>query len=333
MKISSNDVVLVTGGTGFTGQVLVRQLCDLGCTVRVIARPTSNIDNLKSLPVDWFRGDVYDTDTIKQAVEGVHYIFHVAAAYREASISDHTYHRIHVESTQLLANAAVEQSQFKRFVHISTIGVLGHIECPPGNEETPFNPGDIYQTTKAEAELWIRKFAKEHDLPYTVIRPAAIYGPGDRRLLKLFKMAKMPMIPLLGFGKCLYHLIHVEDLARCIILAATHENALGNIFICGNRESVTLKEMISIIANVLVKKAIFFRLPASPFFLIGYLCEFVCKPLGLEPPIYPRRVAFFTKDRSFDTRRLREQLGFEYQFDNVTGIQQTTRWYLNQGWL
>ena len=333
MKISNNDIVLVTGGTGFTGQVLVRQLCDLGCTVRVIARPSSNIDSLKTLPIQWFRGDVYDADTVNQAVEGVHYIFHVAAAFREAGIADHAYHQVHVESTQLLANAALQQSQFKRFVHVSTVGVHSHIENPPANEDAPINPGDIYQSTKAEGEQWIRDFGNRRQLPYSVIRPAPIYGPDDRRLLKVFKMAKLPMIPLLGFGKGLFHLVHVEDLARCIILAATHEKALGNVFICGNRESVTLKEMITTIAQELGKNAIFFRLPASPFFLAGYICELICKPLGIEPPIYPRRIAFFTKDRSFDTERLRDTMNFEYQFDNVTGIQQTARWYLEKGWL
>lgn len=331
--IAPATLVLVTGATGFTGQVLARKLCGMGLAVRAIARASSDISSMSDLDIEWVRGDVFDVATVNKAVKGVEYIFHVAAAYRDPGISDRDYYNVHVESTKLLAGAALKNPGFKRFVHTSTVGVHGHIKNPPIDEEGPFNPGDIYQKTKVEAETWLHTFARENKLPYTVIRPAAIYGPGDKRLLKVFRMAAKPIFILLGSGKCLYHLIHVEDLTNVMILAATHSEAAGQAFIAGSPAAITLENMGCIIARKLGVKHRVLRLPAWPFFLAGDICEFICKPLGISPPIYRRRVAFFTKDRSFDTKKLREKLGYKCQYTDEQGLAATAEWYRDHKWL
>lgn len=329
-----DTVALVTGATGFTGSVLIRKLCECGIRVKAIARASSRRDALQELRIEWIEGNVYDPDVVKRAVAGVDFIFHVAAAYRDAGITDETYHKVHVESTQLLAKAALNNPQFKRFVHVSTVGVHGHIENPPANESHPFQPGDIYQRTKAEAELWLREFAPKHNLPFTVIRPAAIYGPGDRRLLKIFKMARWPVFPVLGRSRGqLYHLIHVEDLADIFIQAALNSKAQGEIYIGGDPRALALADIVSIISSEYGHKARLLRIPAWPFFWLAALCEWVCRPLGISPPLYKRRVAFFTKDRSFDTAKLRDQLGFQYRWTTEEGLRDTARWYRERGWI
>ncbi len=329
-----NAVVLVTGATGFTGSVLAKQLCELGIRVKAIARASSQRVSLQGLPIEWIEGNVYDPDTVARAVAGVDYVFHVAAAYREAGITDETYRKVHLDSTQLLARAALRNPDFKRFLHVSTVGVHGHIENPPADEAYPFSPGDVYQQTKADAELWLRDFAPQNGLPFTVIRPAAIYGPGDRRLLKVFKMALWPFFPVLGKKRGqLYHLIHVEDLARIFIQAALHPKAQGEVFIGGDPRALALADIVSIISNELGRKARLIRIPAWPFFWMAALCETVCRPFGIAPPIYKRRVAFFTKDRSFNTSKLRTVLGFQYSRTTEQGLRATARWYRNKGWI
>lgn len=325
--------VLVTGATGFTGAILARKLVRSGLEVHAIARASSNLDALRDLPIHWHRGNVFDEAVVAEATQGVDYIFHVAAAYREARHADAMYTQVHVLSTQLLARAALKNPAFKRFVHVSTVGVHGHIANPPADELYSMRPGDIYQQTKADAELWLRDFAQKKPLPYTVIRPAAIYGPGDTRLLKFFRMASHRILFLLGRGQYLYHLIHVDDLTNIMILAATHPAARGEIFICGNPDCVTLEQMARIVAGELGNRFRLVRLPAFPFFLAADVCEWVCRKLGVEPPIHRRRLAFFTKDRSFNTRKLREKLGYQARYSNEAGLIQTTRWYCEQGWL
>ena len=325
--------VLVTGATGFSGSVLVRQLTEAGARIRAIARPSSRIDVLADLDIEWVRGQVYDASIVKAATVGVHYVFHLAAALREARSNEDSYRRVHCVSTRLLAEAAARTPGFKRFVHVSTVGVHGHVAQPPADETAAFHPDDGYQRTKAEAETWFREFALTQGLPHVVIRPCAIYGPGDRRLLKLFRMAARGLVPVLGHSRGLYHLIHVEDLARVLLRSAVHPAALNEVFIAGSDMAVTLADIVQVVGRTLGRRVRIVRLPAWPFFALAAVCETVCRPLGLEPPLYRRRVAFFTKDRSFDTRKLRNVLGYAPLFADEEGLSSTTRWYVERGWI
>lgn|SRR5690606_24486348 len=329
----SNKKVLVTGGTGFTGSHLLQKLSNSGADVRCIARKSSTIPESLSAGVKWIRGDVYDADVVRDAMKDVEYVFHVAACFRDGGAEDEEYRRVHVVSTQLLARAAVKEPSFKRFVHTSTVGVHGHIANPPANEEAPFNPDDVYQRTKLEGELWIREFADQEGLPLAVVRPAAIIGPGDRRLLKLVKLARLGVCPLLDGHDTCYHLIHVDDLTRCMLQLASDPRAKGEVFICGNKESTTLRSMMEVIGDELGHKVRFISLPGKQLFIIVDAIEAGSKTLHVPPIIYRRRLAFFTKDRSFDTTKLSSVLGFVHQFDNESSLRHTVKWYKESGWI
>lgn len=332
-QIAAGNTVLVTGATGYTGTVLVKKLLGIGVNVRAVARESSNIAPLKNLPITWLSGEVFDERTIRSAMEGVHYVFHVAAAFRDPKSTEQDYRNVHLKSTQLIVAEAQQNREFKRLVHVSTMGVHGHIEHPPGDEMSPFRPGDGYQRTKAEAELWLKDFAGVNDFPYTIIRPCAIYGPGEKRLLKLYRMATKKLFPILGQGKCWYHLVHVDDLVGAMIVAATEPRALGEAFIVGSSEPIQLEEMAAIIAREYKHRLRIVRLPITPFFLLGDICEAICKPLKINPPIYRRRVAFYSKDRNFSTAKMREVLGYLPLYENERGIVESARWYRDNNWL
>lgn len=332
-RIPPGTPVLVTGATGFTGVVLTKKLVQAGLKVRALARDTSNIEPFQGLDIEWLRGDVFDAEVMGKAVSGQQYVFHVAAAFREAKSSEQDYWNVHVKSTKLIAEEALKNPDFKRLIQVSTIGVHGHIENPPATEEYPFGPGDGYQRTKLQAEQWLIEFAEKHNFPYTIVRPAAIYGPGDRRLLKLFKMALKRYFILLGKGNCMYHLVHVDDLTNTFIIAATHPDALGETFISGADEPIGIAGIAVIVAEHFGKKIKIVRLPIGPFFILGDICEAVCKPFKIEPPIYRRRVAFYSKDRHFDVGKMRTVLGYAPQHGNIEGIIETAEWYVEQGWL
>lgn len=332
-EIPVNTPVLVTGATGFTGIVLTRKLVEAGLKVSAVARTSSNLEPLKDLDITWFRGDVFDEKVMKEALAGQQYVFHVAAAFREAKSTEQDYWNVHVRSTQIIAEEVIKDPDFKRYIHISTIGVHGHIEDPPATEEYRFAPGDGYQRTKLQAEEWLNEFASRNPLPYTIIRPAAIYGPGDRRLVKLFKMALKSYFPLLGKGNCMYHLVHVDDLTNSFIIAATHPDAQGETIISGAEEPIAIADIARIVADHFGKTIKVVRLPIGPFFLIADICEFLCKPLKIEPPIYRRRVAFYSKDRNFDISKMKNVLGYSPRHSNKEGIVETAEWYVEKGWL
>ena len=327
------ETVLVTGGTGFTGQHLTRALSEAGAKVRAIARASSNREALAKFPIEWFVGEVDDPDLIARAMDGVTVVFHMATLYRTGDAAEADHYRVHVTSTERLAQAALNQPSFKRFVLVSTVGVHGHIEHPPADESAPIQPGDEYQRTKAQAEQWLNDFAPTHNLPYTIIRPAAIYGPGDQRLLKVFRMARHRWAPILGKRPCLYHLIHVDDLVALLLQAAVDERALGETFIAGNPEPIPLDQMLELIGQSLGRKPRIVKLPVAPFWWLAILCETICPKLGIAPPIYRRRIKFFLNDRSFNTRKIQDKLDFTYAYTSETGLIDTARWYQAHGLL
>jgi nucleoside-diphosphate-sugar epimerase len=332
-QIPQGTPVLVTGATGFTGVNLTRKLVEAGLKVSAVARKSSDLSPLQDLDIKWFRGDVFDEPVMKEAVAGQQYIFHVAAAFRDPKSSDKDYWDVHVRSTQIIAEESLKYPDFKRYVHVSTVGVHGHISHPPATEEYPFNPGDAYQRTKMEAEQWLNAFGAEKKLPYTIIRPAAIYGPGDRRLLKLFRMALNPFFLQLGHGRCLYHLVHVDDLTNTFLATATSPAALGETFISGASEGIAIPDIVRLIAAHFGRKTRVLRLPISPFFLLADICEFICRPLKIAPPIYRRGVAFYSKDRQFNVDKMRQVLGYEPRHSNEEGLVETADWYVKHGWL
>jgi len=325
-------LILVTGGTGFTGRALVQRLAALGFRVRMAVRQHSDVTWLPPGNIEVMRGDLHDKAFIDKAMLGVQYVMHMASSFRETYRSFQEQYNVHVASTQLLADAASRQPGFRRFIHVSTIGVHGHIEEPPADENYRFEPGDAYQQTKLEAEKWIRAYGRERGLPVTVVRPAGIYGPGDKRLLKLFKMAARPVVPLIGQGRCLFHLIHVEDLVDGFLTVAEHPAALQDVFICGDPAPVTLMDIVQTAGAVYGVRNRFIRIPVAPVMAAAVVCERLCVPLRIQPPIFPRRVGFFTKDRAFNTSKIRRVLGYESMHETIAGIQETARWYRANGW-
>ena len=332
MKRFKDQSILVTGATGFTGQVLCRKLAKAGARIRAIARNSSNISELNDVEIEWVRGNVFDKDTLALAAEGVNYIFHVAAAFNEEMESEEDYRKVHVYSTQILAKLVTGKPEFKRFLHVSTVGVHGHIEIERADENYRFSTGDAYQRTKLEAEEWLAEYSRESGLPYAVVRPGPIYGPGDKRLLKIFKMAKMGFVLMLGKGKGMFHLVHVDDLTNIFLLAAYEEKALGEVFIAVSDDApISIVDMGQMIGKHIGNRTRTIRLPLWPFYLAADISSAIFPRLGMKPPIYRRRVDFYTKDRKFDNRKVRELLGYSSRMDNETGLEQTVRWYQKQG--
>lgn len=324
--------VLVTGATGFTGHNLSKKLLEEGHDVRVLVRSKARLALAAAPGLEILEGDIRDQAMVARAVDGVEKIFNIAAMYRSAGSVDQDYHDIHVAGVQYLLEAAKKYG-VKRIVHCSTVGVHGDVKDPPAKEESPFAPADIYQRTKLEGELWARNYAKEHGLALAVVRPTAIYGPGDMRLLKLFKLAVKGITPVIGDGKIFYHMVYIDDLVDGFLLAGEKEEAVGEVFIIGGEENMILDDLLATIAEITGSSKKTIHVPALPFQLAGSLCEKICIPLGIEPPIYRRRVDFFTKSRSFAIDKAKEKLGYCPQFGLQEGLAKTARWYQQKGLL
>jgi nucleoside-diphosphate-sugar epimerase len=242
------------------------------------------------------------------------------------------YTDINATGTQHVLDAC-EYHGVERFVHCSTVGVHGHVSQVPADENAPFNPGDEYQRSKLDAEIRVWDWFARTSIPTTVVRPAGIHGPGDTRFLKLFRGIKRGYFVMLGSGQTLYHVVFIDDAIQMLVRAAIADVAVGEAFhACGPRY-VTLNELVAIIAEVLGSSPPRLRLPVWPVYVAGALMEALFVPFGKNPPVYRRRVDFFTHDRAFSIEKARRLLGYDPQVNLEKGIRDTARWYQEQGFL
>jgi nucleoside-diphosphate-sugar epimerase len=320
---------LVTGATGFTGENLCRRLVQDGEQVVAFVRQSSRIDQLKSMGVECRQVDITDKNSVNSNFEEINIVYHIAAAYRTEHSDRDEFKLVNVEATRNLLDAATA-AKVERFIHCSTVGVQGEIKDPPADEDYRFNPGDHYQESKLEGELLACEYSKQ-GLPVSVVRPVGIYGPGDTRFLKLFRPINKGRFVMVGSGNVLYHMTYIDDLIQGFILAGRHPQAIGNVFTIAGRRYTTLRELVNIIADVLNKPHPRWRIPFFPVLLGSKICESVCKPLGINPPLYPRRVEFFSLDRAFSIEKAKRLLGYRPSVELKVGLSRTANWYQEQG--
>ncbi|MCB0321932.1 MAG: SDR family NAD(P)-dependent oxidoreductase [Bdellovibrionales bacterium] len=321
--------VLVTGATGFVGGHLTRRLLALGAKVRVLVRDSSAhelVAELETAGAELVFGDVTDRDSVFEAVGGCEYVFHIAALFRQAKHPDQVYYDINVEGTRNVLDAA-EQGKVRRVVHCSTVGVHSHIPNPPADEAEDYRPGDIYQVTKCEGEKLALERFRSGRVEGVVVRPAMIWGEGDLRMLKLFRGVQRRRFPIIGSGKTLTHWVYVHDLVQGFLLAATHPEAAGQIYIFAGRRPASIEELVETIADKAGVSPLPVRIPAGPMQALGSMVEAVCVPFGIEPPLHRRRVDFFTKDRSFDTTKAQTELGYRPAQDFEQEVENIFNWY------
>jgi dihydroflavonol-4-reductase len=326
---------LVTGATGFVGRALLERLgAEPGVAVRALARDPARLDGSgAAAPAEVVRGDVTDAAAVDRAVAGVDTVFHVAGTFREADAADDWYRKVNVEAVRHVIEAA-RRHGVRRVVHTSTVGIHGSMDEAPATEDSPLRPDGIYEETKAAGDSLALAEAAKGRPEVVVLRPAPVYGPGDTRLVKLFRLAKAPRPILLGDGQALYQMVHVRDLAEAFLLAARRPEAAGEAFLIAGEERPTVNELVAAVARAQgLPEPRPVHLPAGPVRRLAHACELLCRPLGVSPPLYRRRVDFFLLNRQYDTAKARRLLGFSPAVPLEDGLAETIRWCRSRGLL
>ena len=270
------DTVLVTGGKGFLGKHIVSNLSKLGYGVRVFAR--SHVEKRPEIDFDSnvFWGDIRDQRAVEKAVDGVDKVIHLVSNFRKGGSDKKEAYAINVEGTENVLKACLKFG-VKKLVHCSTIGVHGDVREIPADENTPFNPGDLYQKTKLIAEKRVWEFYKETGLPISVIRPISMFGPGDLRMLKLFRMINKGRFVIVGNGNALFQPAYIDDVVKGFMLCLNSDRATGEAFIIGGEEYVPLRELFRLIAEELGVKPPKLKVPMFPVSLLAiHVRENVC---------------------------------------------------------
>jgi nucleoside-diphosphate-sugar epimerase len=160
-----------------------------------------------------------------------------------------------------------------------------------------------------------------------------IFGAGDTRHLKMFRLIARGRFFYVGRGDAWVHFIDIRDLVRAFELAMERVEQNGQTYLIAGRRTMKLYEACAIIAKEFGVRPPWIHLPVKPVQWLGSACEAICRPFGLEPPIFRRRVDFFTKSRFFDTSKAKAELGFEASQDFEAEVKDAVRWYLDHAWI
>lgn len=325
--------ILVTGATGFTGKALVRRLLDDGHDVVALDyKEGYKTDELREWGVDVHIGSVTDKEVVDKLMAGVEIVQHLAAAFREMNVPDTYYDEVNVEGTRVVLDAALRHG-VEKFVYCSTCGVHGNCDNPPAPETAPIQPADYYQRTKYEAEPIVLDYISK-GLPATILRPAAIYGPGDpERFFMIFKRVSKGMFPMFGNGKTLYHPLYIDNLVDALVLAMDKNKGVGEAYLIADEEYVEIEDLVRRVAAAMGTAVRVPHFPVLPVVALGHVVETVCKPFKIAPPIFPRRVDWYRQNRAFDIGKAKRDLGYQPRVPLDEGLRRTYEWYRDEGLL
>ncbi|MFG0304942.1 MAG: NAD-dependent epimerase/dehydratase family protein [Phycisphaerales bacterium JB040] len=326
--------ILVTGATGFTGSGLVRRLIEDGHQVVGLDNQEGLFfDELKALGADLRLGSVTDKQAVASAMKDCEVVHHLAAAFRKLNVPDSVYDDINKEGTRVVCECCQELG-VRKLMYCSTQGVHGHIENPPGDESSPIAPADHYQLTKWYGEEVVQEYVKDKGLNAVIVRPTAIYGPGDpARFLHLFKLAKKGSFLMFGDGKTTYHPVYIDNLSECFIKAVEKEGNAGEAYLGADAEYFTLNDLVKKVGQAIGVDVKIRHVPFTPIYAAAVVCEAVCKPLKISPPLFPRRVDWFRQVRAFKIDKARNELGYEPKIGIEEGLKRTGEWYKQKGYL
>jgi nucleoside-diphosphate-sugar epimerase len=323
--------IFVTGGSGFTGAALVERLLRDGHSVVSLDKQAGLFDDeLKRKGAELVYASVTDRAAVAKCSQDAEVVMHLAAAFRDIGVPDAVYKSVNVDGTRIVAEEALKAG-VRKVVYCSTQGVHGHIEHPPGDETAPIAPADYYQKTKYEGELEL-KILDGTPVEYTILRPTAIYGPGDPgRFQMIYRRAKSGTFPMFGGGRTYYHPVYVDNLVDAFVLAMEPGKGAGKAYIIGDAEFFSIEELVARVGTAIGVKVKIPHYPIWPLIIAGHVCEKACKPFGIEPPIFPRRVDWFRQVRAFKIDKARRELGYEPRVGIDEGLKRTGKWYLETG--
>ena len=304
---------LITGANGFVGSALIRQLIDKGHDVRALVRAGSNTQNLDNLNVSLIKGDLTDPGSLKKAVSGCSYLFHVAADYRLWIPDPDIMYSTNVQGTRDLIRHATDAGVTK-MIYTSSVATLGiNQDRSPANEETPVSLDDMvghYKRSKFMAEQAIWELIKNDDLPITIVNPSTPIGPRDvkptptGRIIVDTLKRKIPAYVDTGLN-----IAHVDDVARGHVLAF-EKGQSGQRYILGG-EDMSLKQILESICDIAGLSPPKLKIPHNAIYPIAWLAERWAMVSKVEPLATVDGVNMAKKYMFFSSEKAKQALGYE----------------------
>ena len=270
-----SSTIALTGATGFIGSILARRLINAGYKIQAFVRPTSNRNRLAGSGVQWIEGTLDDLDSLRCLVQNADTVVHCAGAVR--GNSEKQFNHINVEGVADLVHAAVEQHPLPRFLLISSLAA----------RQPHLSP---YAASKRRGEETLA--AKAGDMYWTAFRPSAVYGPGDRELLPLFRWIGRGIAPILGSKDARFSLLHVDDLVEAVRLWLEHGRQNKGVFEIhdGHPQGYSWEEVIAITAALNARRVMHLMVPQWVLQSLAVLNLMAAKTLGYKAMLTPGKV-------------------------------------------
>lgn len=324
---------LVTGASGFVGSAVARQLAAQGHEVRALVRPGGDRRNLQGLALSLVEGDLGDPDSLRRAVAGCEWLFHVAADYRLWVPDPSAMLRVNVAGTETLLKRAGDAG-VKRIIYTSSVAALGvNQDRSPADEETPVlleNMIGHYKRSKFLAEQAVRKLVATQGLPVVIVNPAAPLGPRDvkptptGRIVLDTLRGKMPAYVDTGLN-----VVHVDDAARGHLLAF-EKGEPGERYILGG-ENMTLKAILDAVCACAGLAPPRIRLPRAPLYPVAWLAEGWARLSGTTPPVTVDSLRMAGKFMHFSSAKARQALGYQPR-PARQAIEDAVAWFRDNGY-
>jgi nucleoside-diphosphate-sugar epimerase len=330
--LAPDSLILVTGANGFVGSHLVEGLLARGHRVRCLVRHTSDLTFIRDLPVEWAYGDLGDGGALDAACHGVDAVCHCAALTR--AVDEATFLRVNAAGTEALARACLRAAPaLSRFLFVSSVAACGPAPSldRPVSEGCPPRPINWYGKSKLAAEEALMGMTDK--LPSTIVRPAPVFGPRDRDFLPYFRLIKRGLALQVGREARWASLMYVRDLVSLLLLALGSEAAAGRVYLaCGSNH--TRQEFAESIARALGRRAARVSLPLAFLTPIGAWSGLQARLTGRPALLNDQRIIDM-KERYwlFSGERACQELGFTPEFDLDSAVEETVRWYQENGWL
>jgi len=321
--------ILVTGGTGFIGDHLVKNLVKSESNVICLARRTSDVSHLEKLNTKIIYGNLLDKNSLKVIdKEDIDIVFHLAAGGNVSDISERAYQlfrKLNVEGTQ---NLLAHCKGIKRFVHFSSIAAMGVIINKTVDENTSCEPVLPYEKSKYESEIVV----SESGLPFTILRPSMVYGEGDRKseILLLCRLIKKGVLPIIGNGNNLIPLTYVSNIVQGALLAIKTKKSINETYILCDEKSYPLNQIANTIAKIedVNFKKIYIPKTLGNTFALGF--ELSSKIFNITPLLTRRKIYSMTNSRIFSISKVKKNLGYK-PIDLKSGLKHTIPWYEKAG--
>lgn len=331
--MSETDKVLVTGASGFLGSAVARRLIEAGFSTRALIRTTSPRLHLVGLNLEFAEGDLRDAAAVRRAMNGVRFVFHVAASYRLSMRNPREIFTSNVEGTRIVMEAA-RSAAVERIVYTSSVAALAlRSDSAPGDESTLIAEGEAigaYKKSKLAAEKLVHRMVAE-GLPAVIVNPTTPIGPFDvrptptGRIIVEAASGRMP-----GFVDTGLNLAHVDDVAAGH-LAALRRGKIGERYILGG-ENVTLRELLTEIAQRVGRKPPRWRIPRSLIFPLAVSAELMAQISGREPFITVNGLRMASKQMFFTSAKAIKELDYRSR-PYGEALDDAIRWFRDAGWL